>query len=103
MTVHILPIFDKTAEDFGHGWNGCLGINWIHLEEREADSFSQWCLVIAGMADFARPADKLSLTQNAALMGTGAIWTRWCLIIKPRNVLYVLTLLHPISTLLTIS
>ncbi|KAJ5298280.1 Serine hydrolase FSH [Penicillium atrosanguineum] len=48
---------------------------------------SQWCLVIAGMADFARPAEKLSLTQNAALMGTGAIWTRWCMIIKPRNVL----------------
>lgn len=22
-------------------------------------------------------------------MATGAIWTRWCLIIKPRNVLYV--------------
>jgi hypothetical protein len=39
------------------------------------------------MADFARPAEKLSLTQNAALMGTGAIWTRWCMIIKPRNVL----------------
>jgi hypothetical protein len=25
-------------------------------------------------------------------MATGAIWTRWCLIIKPRNVLYVLIL-----------
>ena len=49
----------------------------------------QWCLVIAGISDFARPAEKLSLTQNAALMGTGAIWTRWCMIIKPRNVLYV--------------
>jgi hypothetical protein len=46
-------------------------------------------LVIAGISDFARPAEKLSLTQNAALMGTGAIWTRWCMIIKPRNVLYV--------------
>lgn len=52
----------------------------------------QWALVIAGIADFARPAEKLSLTQNAALMATGAIWTRWCLIIKPRNVLYVLSL-----------
>ena len=49
----------------------------------------QWALVIAGIGDFARPAEKLSLTQNAALMCTGAIWTRWCLIIKPRNVLYV--------------
>ncbi|EEH09342.1 conserved hypothetical protein [Histoplasma capsulatum G186AR] len=47
----------------------------------------RWVLVLAGLSDLARPADKLSLTQNAALMATGAIWTRWCLIIKPRNVL----------------
>jgi hypothetical protein len=44
-------------------------------------------LVIAGISDFGRPAEKLSLTQNAALMATGAIWTRWCFIIKPRNIL----------------
>ncbi|KAI9744523.1 MAG: hypothetical protein M1818_002052 [Claussenomyces sp. TS43310] len=46
-----------------------------------------WALVIAGIADFNRPAEKLSLTQNIALTATGAIWTRWCLIIQPRNVL----------------
>lgn len=49
----------------------------------------QWAIVIAGIADFARPAEKLSFTQNFALTCTGLIWTRWCLIIKPRNVLYV--------------
>lgn len=27
------------------------------------------------------------MTQNIALLATGSIWTRWCLIIKPRNVL----------------
>ena len=54
----------------------------------------KWGLVLAGAADFARPADKLSLTQNFALMCTGAIWTRWCLIIKPKNVLYVMYSLH---------
>lgn len=48
----------------------------------------QWALVLAGVSDFARPAESLSLTQNLALMGTGAIWTRWCFVIKPRNVLY---------------
>jgi hypothetical protein len=47
----------------------------------------KWCLVLAGIGDFARPADKLSLTQNAALTATGAIWTRWCLIITPQNYL----------------
>lgn len=48
----------------------------------------QWALVLAGVADFARPAEHLSFSQNAALMCTGAIWTRWCLIIKPKNYLY---------------
>lgn len=45
----------------------------------------KWALVLTGASDFARPADQLSLTQNLALMSTGAIWTRWCFIIKPRN------------------
>lgn len=47
----------------------------------------QWALVLAGVSDFARPAEKLSLTQNGALTATGFIWTRWCLIIKPKNYL----------------
>ncbi|GKT45935.1 putative mitochondrial transport protein fsf1 [Colletotrichum spaethianum] len=47
----------------------------------------QWALVLAGVADFARPAEKLSLTQNGALTATGIIWTRWCFIIKPKNYL----------------
>ena len=68
-------------------WNyGVLG--WQRTDV--ADFSEQWALVIAGISDFNRPAEKLSLTQNCALMATGAIWTRWCLIIKPRNVLYVL-------------
>ncbi|KAK5175260.1 uncharacterized protein LTR77_000397 [Saxophila tyrrhenica] len=45
----------------------------------------KWGLVLAGAADFTRPASQLSLTQNLALMCTGAIWTRWCFVIKPRN------------------
>lgn len=47
----------------------------------------QWALVLAGVSDFARPAEKLSLTQNAALTATGFIWTRWCMIITPKNFL----------------
>jgi len=47
----------------------------------------KWILVLAGLSDLNRPADKLSVTQNVALMATGAIWTRWCMIIKPKNVL----------------
>jgi len=47
----------------------------------------KWALVLVGVSDFARPAESLSLTQNAALTTTGIIWTRWCLIIKPKNYL----------------
>ncbi|KAJ5358175.1 hypothetical protein N7541_005333 [Penicillium brevicompactum] len=68
---------------FQRMWNSPVGVKTVHFWA----PVMKWCLVIAGISDFARPAEKLSLTQNAALMGTGAIWTRWCMIIKPRNVL----------------
>ncbi|KAF8428270.1 hypothetical protein EV426DRAFT_705184 [Tirmania nivea] len=45
----------------------------------------KWGIVIAGIGDFYRPVESLSVTQNAALLATGSIWTRWCLIIKPKN------------------
>lgn len=47
----------------------------------------KWALVLAGISDFRRPAEKLSLTQNAALTATGMIWTRWCFVIRPQNFL----------------
>ena len=43
------------------------------------------CLVGAGLADLARPAEKLSLSQNGALLATGAVWTRYCFVITPVN------------------
>lgn len=45
----------------------------------------KWSLVIAGINDLSRPVEKISGTQQIALFCTGAIWTRWCLIIKPKN------------------
>lgn len=36
----------------------------------------KWGLVVAGLGDLARPAEKLSVTQNAALATTGLIWVR---------------------------
>ncbi|GAA95147.1 uncharacterized protein L969DRAFT_89310 [Mixia osmundae IAM 14324] len=45
----------------------------------------KWCLVIAGLKDLSRPAEKLSIPQNAALMLTGAIWVRYSLVITPVN------------------
>ncbi|KAI9863166.1 MAG: Mitochondrial pyruvate carrier 2 [Trichoglossum hirsutum] len=64
-------------------WNSPIGVKTVHFWA----PVMKWALVLAGIGDFYRPAEKLSLTQNVALTCTGAIWTRWCLIIKPKNYL----------------
>lgn len=45
----------------------------------------KWCLVFAGIGDIARPAEKLSLTQSTALAATGLIWSRYSMVITPKN------------------
>ncbi|RMZ85989.1 hypothetical protein DV737_g85, partial [Chaetothyriales sp. CBS 132003] len=47
----------------------------------------KWGVVLVGASDFFRPAEKLSITQNLALVATGAIWSRWCFVIRPQNML----------------
>jgi len=64
-------------------WDSPIGLKTVHFWA----PVMKWALVLAGISDFYRPAEKLSLTQNAALTATGMIWTRWCLIIKPKNIL----------------
>ncbi|QUC17884.1 uncharacterized protein UV8b_02125 [Ustilaginoidea virens] len=68
---------------FKRAWESEVGIKTVHFWA----PVMKWALVIAGISDFARPAEKLSFTQNFALTCTGLIWTRWCLIIKPKNYL----------------
>ncbi|CAN8100671.1 unnamed protein product [Discula destructiva] len=68
---------------FKRMWDSPIGFKTVHFWA----PVMKWALVLAGVSDFARPAEKLSLTQNGALTCTGFIWTRWCLIIKPKNVL----------------
>jgi len=70
---------------FKRMWNSPIGLKTVHFWA----PVMKWGLVLAGVSDFARPAENLSLTQNGALTATGIIWTRWCLIIKPKNYLYV--------------
>lgn len=45
----------------------------------------KWGLVVAGLSDLARPADTLSVPQCAALAATGIIWSRYSLVIIPKN------------------
>ncbi|XP_046671221.1 mitochondrial pyruvate carrier 2-like [Homalodisca vitripennis] len=45
----------------------------------------KWGLVIAGIGDLQRPAEKLSVSQSSALAATGLIWSRYSLVIIPKN------------------
>ncbi|MCJ1453065.1 hypothetical protein MMC28_003410 [Mycoblastus sanguinarius] len=64
-------------------WNGPVGVKTVHFWA----PVMKWSIVLAGVSDFARPAESLSLTQNIALTATGVIWTRWCFVIRPQNML----------------
>ncbi|OXA37031.1 mitochondrial pyruvate carrier 2 [Folsomia candida] len=45
----------------------------------------KWGLVMAGIGDLQRPADKISIPQSASLAATGLIWSRYCMVIIPKN------------------
>nr|XP_032522441.1 mitochondrial pyruvate carrier 2-like isoform X2 [Danaus plexippus plexippus] len=45
----------------------------------------KWGLVVAGLGDLNRPAETLSISQSLSLAITGVIWSRYSLIIKPKN------------------
>ncbi|KAH8418545.1 hypothetical protein KR009_012165 [Drosophila setifemur] len=45
----------------------------------------KWTLVMAGLSDLARPADTISVSGCAALAATGIIWSRYSLVIIPKN------------------
>jgi hypothetical protein len=42
-------------------------------------------LVFAGIGDLQRPADKISIPQSSSLALTGLIWSRYCMVIIPKN------------------
>lgn len=75
----------RAAFSFASAWHSLIhspvGIKTVHFWAPVLKA----CLVLAGVGDFFRPAEKLSLTQNAALTSTGLIWTRWCFVITPQN------------------
>jgi len=66
---------------FSKFWNSKVGPKTVHFWA----PIMKLVIVLAGVADFAKPPESLSLNQNLALLSTGAIWTRWCFIIKPQN------------------
>lgn len=62
-------------------WNHPAGLKTIHFW---APAF-KWGLVLAGIADVARPPEKLSVRQSTALALTGCIWSRYAMVITPKN------------------
>ncbi|QGA12548.1 hypothetical protein EYB26_000192 [Talaromyces marneffei] len=74
---------EQSQNAFQRMWNSPVGFKTVHFWA----PVMKWSLVIAGISDLARPAEKLSLTQNLALVATGTIWTRWCFVITPKNML----------------
>ncbi|XP_072035670.1 mitochondrial pyruvate carrier 2-like isoform X2 [Amphiura filiformis] len=62
-------------------WNHEAGLKTIFFW---APSW-KWVLVFAGLADYARPPEKLSLQQSGALAATGIVWSRYSLAIVPKN------------------
>lgn len=48
----------------------------------------KWSLVAAVFGDMLRPANKLSLNQSFSLFATGAIWSRYSMVIVPKNYMF---------------
>lgn len=45
----------------------------------------KWLLSVSNLADLERPTDTISLAQTTALFATGVIWSRYSMIITPKN------------------
>ncbi|XP_063708180.1 mitochondrial pyruvate carrier-like protein [Culicoides brevitarsis] len=78
-------IFDscvpKSWLEEGSFWNHPAGPKTIFFW---APAF-KWGLVLAGLKDLARAAASLSIAQTIALFFTGCIWSRYSLVIIPKN------------------
>jgi len=62
-------------------WNHAAGPKTVFFW---APAF-KWTLVLAGLGDLSRPANQLSVGQSASLLATGCIWSRYSLVIIPKN------------------
>ncbi|KAK1444235.1 mitochondrial pyruvate carriers like protein [Babesia gibsoni] len=72
-----LPLPEKAKAVLGHP----AGPFTIHFY---APTF-KWGISIANLADINRPTDKMSLPQQLAVTCTGMIWSRYSMVIIPKN------------------
>ena len=45
----------------------------------------KWMITVANIKDFSKPAENISINQQAAILLTGIIWSRYSLVINPVN------------------
>ncbi|BBN02820.1 mitochondrial pyruvate carrier 2 [Marchantia polymorpha subsp. ruderalis] len=62
-------------------WNHPAGPKTIHFW---APTF-KWGISIANIADFSKPTDVISYPQQVAVTATGLIWSRYSMVINPKN------------------
>ncbi|XP_039294172.1 mitochondrial pyruvate carrier 2-like [Nilaparvata lugens] len=79
----LIKIADKfVPQTFQPLWNHEAGPKTIFFW---APAF-KWGLVIAGIGDiYSRPIEKLSIPQSSSLAVTGLIWSRYSMVIIPKN------------------
>ncbi|XP_078158983.1 mitochondrial pyruvate carrier 3-like [Carex rostrata] len=69
------------ASKFQALWNHPAGPKTIHFW---APTF-KWGISIANIADFAKPPENISYPQQIVVTGTGVIWSRYSLVVTPKN------------------
>ncbi|XP_011497382.1 PREDICTED: mitochondrial pyruvate carrier 2-like [Ceratosolen solmsi marchali] len=78
-------IYKNSIETIGKLVPGKLQPLWNHPAGPQTIFFwapvFKWGLVLAGLGDLQRPAEKISISQSTA----GLIWTRYSLAITPKN------------------
>uniref|UniRef100_A0A1B0G6T9 Mitochondrial pyruvate carrier n=1 Tax=Glossina morsitans morsitans TaxID=37546 RepID=A0A1B0G6T9_GLOMM len=78
----IINTVDKFVPNFLRpAWNSPAGPKYIFFW---APAF-KWLLVIAGINDLKRPAEKVSLNQSTVLALTGVVWSRYAVVVVPKN------------------
>ncbi|KAI0515579.1 mitochondrial pyruvate carrier 4 isoform X1 [Dendrobium catenatum] len=69
------------AAKFQALWNHPAGPKTIHFW---APTF-KWVISIANVADFSKPPEMISYPHQMVVACTGIIWSRYSLVITPRN------------------
>ncbi|RLM48912.1 mitochondrial pyruvate carrier 4-like [Panicum miliaceum] len=61
------------------------GNSWTHGAVHFWAPTFKWGISIANIADFAKPPEKISYPQQVAVACTGVVWSRYSMVITPKN------------------